>query len=377
MSFRRKRTNLVVFLAVSSLLTSACGGGGGSGRNNNIAPPPPTPSEWLIDTEFVFDGGPGRDGIPALQGSSLNFESAQTILTVNPNDLAVAVKHLGEVKIYPQDILDWHEIVNDGPDDAPFTLSYCPLTGSALAWSGTADHADATFGVSGLLYNSNLLLYDRETDSLWSQMYEESVTGPRIRELPTRIQIIEAKFGTLRDMFPNASVLTRSTGFIRDYYQYPYDDYRQISGLFYPVTNVDNRMHPKTRVIGIRAGNGVDDTASTKVYQLGAFGSATQAINDQFGEQSIVIVGNTDLDYAVIYDRELADGTILTFAPIEDDGANIMSDDEGNVWDVFGVATSGPRAGEQLAMTSSYTAFWFAWAAHFTDPDIHFNVTGP
>ena len=136
-------------------------------------------------------------------------------------------------------------------------------------------------------------------------------------------------------------------------------------------------MHPKTRVIGIRTGDGVDDSVASKVYQLGAFGSATQAINDQVGNQSIVIAGNTDLDYAVIYDRELADGTILTFAPIEDDGANIMSDNEGNVWDVFGVATSGPRVGEQLAMTSSYTAFWFAWAAHFTDADIHFNVTGP
>jgi hypothetical protein len=101
------------------------------------------------------------------------------------------------------------------------------------------------------------------------------------------------------------------------------------------------------------------------------------AINDQVGNLSVVVVGNTALDFAVIYDRELEDGTILTFSPIKGDGANIMRDDEGNVWDAFGVAVSGPRAGTQLRMTNSYTAFWFAWVAHFPDSDFHFSVSGP
>jgi hypothetical protein len=361
----QSRTALVL---LSLLIVAGCSGGGGGGEVPVAAA---DTSEWLISRDFVFDGGPGPDGIPALE--SPNFESASTILTVNPNDLAIAVQHNGEIKIYPHDIMDWHEIVNDGPDDDPLVLSYCPLTGSALAWLGTATDANATFGVSGLLYNSNLLLYDRESRSLWSQMYEASVNGPRIRELPPRVQLIEAKFGTLRDMYPDATVMTRNTGYIRDYPDYPYGDYKQSSDLLFPVSNADNRMHPKTRVIGLRSGSGVSPDTLTRVYQLGAFGPATQAINDQFGNQSIVVVGNTDLDFAVIYDRELADGTILTFAPVENDLPNILSDDEGNVWDAFGTAVSGPRAGTQLEMTKSYTAYWFAWVSHFSNAEIYFN----
>ncbi len=362
----QSKTALVLF---SMLVVAGCSGGSGGGGNAPVAVE--DTSEWLISKDFVFDGGPGVDGIPALQ--SPNFESVSTVLTVNPDDLAIAVKHNGEIRIYPHDIMDWHEIVNDGPEDDPFTLSYCPLTGSAVAWLGTASDANTTFGVSGLLYNSNLLLYDRETRSLWSQMYEASVTGPRIRELAERIQLIEAKFGTLRDMYPDAIVMSRNTGYIRDYRTYPYGNYRESSGLLFPVSLNDNRLHPKTRVIGVRSSTGVNVEVRSKVYQLDQFGSTTQTINDQFENQSIVVVGNTDLDFAVIYDRQLADGTILTFMPIENGLPAIMQDGEGNAWDAFGTAVSGPRAGTQLAMTNSFTAFWFAWVAHFSAPEIHFN----
>ncbi len=363
----RSKTALVLF---SVLIAAGCSSGSGGGGSGAPVAAEDT-SEWLISTDFVFDGGPGVDGIPALENP--NFQSASTILTVSASDLAFAVKHNGGIKIYPQDIMDWHEIVNDGPEDNPFVLSYCPLTGSAIAWLGSATDENATFGVSGLLYNNNLLLYDRQSGSLWSQMYETSVNGPRIGELPQRVPLIEAEFGTLRDMYPDAMVMTRITGYNRNYRDYPYGNYRESSGIFFPVSNVDNRLHPKTRVIGIRAGSGADSEVSTKVYQLGGFGSATQTINDQLENQSIVVVGNTDMEFAVIYDRELADGTILTFAPIENDLPNIMSDDEGNIWDAFGTAVSGPRAGTQLEMTKSYTAFWFAWVAHFSNTEIYFN----
>jgi hypothetical protein len=126
-------------------------------------------------------------------------------------------------------------------------------------------------------------------------------------------------------------------------------------------------MHPKQRVIGIH-----DGTAS-KVYQLGAFGLSTQTINDQFGSQSIVVVGNSKLNYAAIYNRVLSDGSVLAFEPIQDALPNVMSDTEGNIWDIFGTAVSGPRVGEQLASVNSYTAMWFAWSAHFSTVELHFN----
>jgi hypothetical protein len=371
MNTKISRSRSVLFVVLASLAVTACGGSGG-GANNSDPDSRPDIGESLLPPNEIVDGGPGRDGIPALQNPE--FESATTI-SVNPNSFAVAVRHNDEVKIYPHNILDWHEIVNDGPADDPYTLSYCPLTGSAMVWKGTASHADSSYGVSGLLYNSNLLLYDRETETLWSQMFEIGVNGPRIGELPQRLQVLEANYGTLRDMYPDAMVMTPNTGYSRDYSTYPYGFYRSNSGLLFSISNVDNRLHPKTRVIGFRSGTGVEANPVSKVYQLGAFGPTLQAINDQVDGQDIVVVGSTDLNFAVIYSRELADGTILTFSPLTDDLPNIMSDDEGNVWDSFGTAVSGPRAGAQLVPPRSYVAYWFAWATHFPNAQIHFNQT--
>jgi len=279
------------------------------------------------------------------------------------------LRHGGEIKAYPHDIMDWHEVVNDGPNDDQFTMSYCPLTGSAVAWIGDANEPRRSFGVSGLLYNSNLILYDRKTDSRWSQMQQRAVWGSRSGEIPQTIQLVEMAFSTLRQMYPDAQVMTRITGWqnSRDYDDYPYGFYRQHEGLQFPVEPLDNRLHLKSRVIGVNSGS------ASKVFQLDGFGPTTQAINEQIGNLSYVAVGNSALNLAAIYDRKLADGTILVFTPIQDDLPNVMSDSEGNVWDVFGTAVSGPRAGEQLDKTLSYTAFWFAWAAFFPDPEIHFN----
>ena len=371
----RTITAVLWLLIPAVLILQACGGNGGGGDRLAPEAAPPVVSEWLISTDFVVDGGPGKDGIPAL--TDPEFESVQTIRTVNVNDLAIAVKRGDSVKIYPHDIMDYHEIVNEIAEESPFALSYCPLTGSATAWTANVEHADSSFGVSGLLYNSNLLLYDRETDTLWSQIYEQAVSGPRIREVPERLQALEAKFGTLKAMFPDAMVMTRNTGYRNDYVTYPYGNYRESAGLLYPVTNSDNRMHPKTRVLGVRTSIGVDETAPTKVYQIGAFGATTQAINDQVGETSIVVVGNTELDFAVAFDRRLPDGTILTFTAVDGALPVVMQDDEGTAWDAFGTAVDGPRAGQQLAMTDSFIAFWFAWVAHFPEAGIHFNVSAP
>ena len=355
-------------LLAVSLLAAGCssgGGGGGSNRNGPIGVGIDTSGAWLVPPEQVVDGGPGLDGIPALQ--SPMFESAATITTVEDNDFVIAVKSAGEIKVYPHDIMDYHEIVNDGPDDDPFTMSYCPLTGSALAWRGNMGDADRTYGVSGLLFNSNLLLYDRETRSIWSQMLQISVNGDRIRSRPETFAVMETTFGTLKAMYPDAMVMTRDTGHVRDYDDYPYGSYRTSTALLFPVETQDSRAHPKERGVGIH------DATSAKVYQLGGFGDTTTAINDEFAGQSIVVVGNTANNFGVIYNRELADGTILSFEAIDGDLPNVLRDTEGNVWDIFGTAVSGPRVGTQLQATQSYIAMWFAWAAHFVEVQLHFN----
>ncbi len=353
-------------LAITTGLTACGGGGGGDGGGNAPASFGNNDADWLIPVEAVMDGGPGRDGIPALN-DPVFAPLADAVNIVRPDDLLIVVRDGDVVKAYPEDIMDYHEIVNDGPADEPFIVSYCPLTASAVAWKGRAGAANPTFGVSGLLYNSNLLLFDRETDSLWSQMLQTSVNGSRIREQPENLPLLETTFATLSAMYPDALVLTRDTGHVRQYDLYPYGNYREDTGLLFLTEPFDNRLHPKERAIGIHT----DTTA--KVYQLEGFGDQTQAINEQFDGESIVVIGNTALDLAAIYSRELSDGTILSMEPVQDDLPNVMRDTEGNVWDVFGTAVSGPRAGTQLAAVRSYTAMWFGWSSHFDNVEIHFN----
>ena len=348
-------------LLTVALLMAACGGGGSNGGPGN----PPPVSAWLIPENQVFDGGPGQDGIPAIDQPQ--FAKASDTTHLDASDRVVGVFVNGEYHAYPHRILDWHEVVNDAVDTDAFVLSYCPLTGSALAWDVSDDATDTEFGVSGLLYNSNLILYDRASGSRWSQMRQQSVWGGRRGEIAEQIQVIETSWPTWQSMYPDSLVLTEDTGFSRPYGDYPYLSYRTNSDLLFPVSELDNRLHPKRRVIGIRS------NAAGKAYQIDSFGSTTQTINDQLENTPIVVVGNTDLDFAAIYSRELDDGTILDLSPVQNQLPVVMSDSEGNNWDIFGIAVSGPRTGVQLERTPSFTAMWFAWAAFFNNTEIHFN----
>jgi len=365
-SFRSDARSMFLLL-LSSITVTACGGGSGGGSTDVGAGTGGVSNRWLIPVGEVQDGGPGQDGIPPIDNPK--FTVASTAANVAPEDMVIAVRYAGQVRIYPHDIMDYHEIVNDGTAENPLILSYCPLTDSAVAWQGHPDHANRTFGTSGLLYNSNLILYDRETRTLWSQMLQLGVNGPRVGETPKNFQLIEATFTTLQAMYPDAVVLTRNTGHARDYDRYPYGTYLTSSDLLFPVSHLDDRLFPKDRVVGIY------DDDNSKAYQIAGFGSSMQTINDQFQDQSIVVVGNSDMRFAVIFSRRLADGTILNFSPIQDDLPNIMTDTEGNVWDAFGTAVSGPRTGVQLGMTRSYKAMWFAWGAFHRNSEIHFNQT--
>lgn len=351
-----------IMAAYATIFLASCGGSGSDG-----APPAGFDPDtgWLIPVSEVFDGGPGRDGIPSIDAPV--FQRAADVTFLQSLERVVGVFHQGEYRAYSHNILNWHEVVNDSVSSDSFVLSYCPLTGSSLAWNVNDNARNPQFGVSGLLYNSNLILYDRDSESRWSQMLELAVWGPRAEEVPARIQVIETTWETWAAMYPDSLVLTTNTGYSRDYNAYPYGGYRFNEQLLFPVSNLDNRMHPKERVLGIRS------ATASKVYQLYGFGTTMQTINDQFKGQPIVAVGNAAIAYGAIFGRELADGTVLTFSPLTDQLPSVMEDTEGNTWDVFGTAVSGPRLGTQLPMTNSYVAMWFAWATFFEDTEIHFN----
>ena len=145
---------------------------------NKEANPQSASSEWLIPSGEVQDGGPGKDGIPSIDQPQ--FNTSEAVDFPSENDLIVGMVNDGIAKAYPHPILDWHEIVNDNIGDKAVALTYCPLTGTAIAWNRTINGETTTFGVSGKLYNSNLIPYDRATDSYWSQAKLECVNGEEI-----------------------------------------------------------------------------------------------------------------------------------------------------------------------------------------------------
>lgn len=204
---------------------------------------------WLIPESEVKNGGPGKDGIPALVNPEMLDFSNTTYL--DEEDLVLGLILNGEARAYPHKILDWHEIINDGLQGNSLVITYCPLTGTGIGRSQTPSSSDVTFGVSGKLYNSNLIPYDRKTDSYWSQIRLDCIHGERKGEKLETFQLIETTWQTWSAMYPRTKVVSTNTGYSRNYDVYPYGNYKTDPGLYFPVSINDNRLHPKERVHGI------------------------------------------------------------------------------------------------------------------------------
>tara|TARA_B100000809_G_scaffold40260_1_gene35216 strand:+ start:4427 stop:5851 length:1425 start_codon:yes stop_codon:yes gene_type:complete len=322
-------------------------------------------SGFLVPPSEIFDGGPGPDGIPAIQSPLFSNDFALT--DIQPDHLVIGVKIGDDVRAYPHAIMDYHEIVNDRFSFDGFnrdvSLSYCPLTGSAVLWKSFLSSANTSFGVSGLLYNSNLILYDRETQSLWSQMLEQAISGQETRRIPDKLQVVETSWETWLEMYPQTLLLMIE----QSEFNFPYDRYPCTdSSLQFPVNNSnDDRLHRKERVLGINVGD------SSKVYPISRFAGGVSVVNDRVGDMDVVATGSASQNFAVVYNRQLEDCTTLNFNPVENQLPVVMIDDEGNRWDIFGTALSGPRVGTRLQKTNSYIAYWLAWTAFFPGANIY------
>lgn len=322
--------------------------------------------DWLIPEGEVRDGGPGKDGIPAI--ANPNFSPVTQIDFMAPSDLVIAIKTDEELRAYPHPILDWHEIVNDDLSSGErLSLTYCPLTGTAIGWDGTVAGNKTTFGVSGLLYNSNLMPYDRATDSYWSQMSHKCVNGALVGTEINTFQVIEMNFNTLRESYPDAQVLNTNTGFNRDYQRYPYGDYRtNNNSLIFPVSNTDNRLPSKERVLGVV----VNEEVMT--YRFDSFkDQEVNVVENQFQGTDLVVIGSESKNFLVAFENRLSDGTKLTFQPIQGALPIVMEDNEGNKWDLFGEAIEGPRAGTKLPEVLNYIGYWFSWATFNEELEIY------
>ena len=318
-------------------------------------------SDWLVPASEVRDGGPGKDGIPAISDPQFDLVDQTTYL--DDNDLVLIYSYAGEIRIYPHRILDWHEIINDKIADKAIAITYCPLTGTASGWDRNIGGVETTFGVSGLLYNSNLIPYDRETDSNWSQMNLKCINGELMGKSAKAYQILETKWSTAKAWFPNAMVLTQQTGFTRNYSQYPYGPYRTSDQLIFSISTEDDRLPLKERVLGV-----INNDSRAKAYTFNDFKSR-RLVKDIFGNNQLLILGSEEENYLLVYIQPPG----LEFELIENpvDPSIVLIDNENNQWNIFGAAVNGPRTGEQLQSPPAFIGFWFSWGAFYPDLEIY------
>ncbi len=207
-------------------------------------------SNSTLPVEQILHGGPPRDGIPALSDPKLVAATQATYL--DPGDRVVGIVLDGEARAYPIAILNWHEIVNDKIAGRRFAVTYCPLCGTAVAFDATIDGRATDFGVSGLLYNSDVLLYDRDTESLWSQILSQAIAGERVGSKLTSLPIAHTTWRDWLDRYPDTQVLSDDTGHFRDYQRDPYAGYEQSRYTYFAVNNeAPDNYHPKEVVLGL------------------------------------------------------------------------------------------------------------------------------
>lgn len=322
-------------------------------------------ADCLVPSSQLVNGGPGKDGIPALNRPQA-VSAAEGDRFLAPGALVLGVSFGGQSRAYPHNVLWWHEIVNDEVGGRAIAASYCPLTGSGLVYDPVIEGRTLAFGVSGLLFDNNLVLFDRATDSLWSQMRVESICGSLAGRRPVLLPVVQSTWAAWKGLHPDTTVASFDTGFSRNYNQYPYGNYDQLgdTSLLFPQSFVDPRRPMKELVLGIR------DGAVARAYPYGALGERP-VVNDVVGARSIVVAFDRAAQMAVAFERDIA-GQQLSFDAVDSGGALVRLRDRetGSDWDLTGAAVAGPLSGNRLTQVATYSAMWFAWAAFHRDTEL-------
>jgi len=241
----------------------------------------------------LLQGCFGKDCIPSIDNPT--FESVQKADTwLTPDDRIFALNFNGVVRAYPQRIMNWHEIVNDDVNSTPIAITFCPLCGSALAFERKVDGVITEFGVSGKLHNSDLVMYDRYEGNLWQQITGEAIVGPAARRNETlvKVPITTVEWSQWKTEHPETEVLSRDTGFTRNYDQYPYGTYEENDELIFGVKGLDTSLQIKTPVYGIEV------EGLSKAYPETVF-DEDKTISDQLGDISLSLKKDADGDILI------------------------------------------------------------------------------
>lgn len=367
------RTRLLIFPAVS-LFVLVLQGFDSSCRvcqQSNVTSSSNWPEDNLthatVNVREFRSGGPGKDGIPSL--TQPRFEPALArSQSFNQGEPLIVYRDGKVVRGYPLSLLLWHEIVNDTVNGRSIAVTFCPLCNAAIVFDRRVDGLVLEFGVSGLLRNSDMLMYDRQTQSWWQQFTGECLAGKLVGR---RLQIIpseQVSYLNFQKAYPGGQILSMDTGYVRAYGTNPYQGYDQSLTPFLYDGPIDPRLSPMERVLGVISGSDARAYPYTLLEKR-------EVVNDNVGGMPIVIISDARtlsvLDQTqiskskhVLSPRVLnarAGNRNLTFAFRR---GKMTDDQTGSTWNASGSCEAGPLRKSRLSpLPTAFPTFAFAWFA--------------
>lgn len=320
-----------------------------------------------VPSREILSGGPPKDGIPAIDRPRFEDVGAAN-RWLGDRDPVMVVESGREAKAYPLAILIWHEIVNDQVSGLPVSITFCPLCNTALVFDRRLDGKLLDFGTTGRLRHSDLVMYDRQTETWWQQASGEAIVGEWAGKVLRRVPSQTLAWKEVRELYPGIRVLSRETGHQRDYGRSPYPGYDDLNkgpiAQFFP-RGSDRRLPAMARVAAVELGGGwavpfdrlskvrvVNETvAGTPLVVFWKPGAASAL------DQSRVSAGR-DVGQTAVFDRRMGD-RILTFRPVR---GGFRDRETRSGWTLAGRAVDGPLTGKRLRAIPHGDHFWFAWA---------------
>lgn len=333
-------------------------------------------SKHSIPFSEILSGGPPKDGIPAIDEPQF-VTVAEADEWLEDKEPVLVFQEGDDVRIYPYQILIWHEIVNDVVGGRPVAVTFCPLCNTGIVFDATVNGQALDFGTTGRLRFSNLLMYDRQTETWWQQAGGNAVIGDLLGEQLEFLPAVVLSWAEAKETYPEAQVLSQETGFARDYGRNPYAGYDDTTGFpfLFDGPPTPDQLPAMARVTTVDL-NGEAVAYPNEILQ------EVSVVNDTVGGVDIVvfwepgvasalddsdIASGVDVGTTAVYERQLDDQT-LTFVT---DGETITDDQTGSTWNILGQAVDGELAGAQLTPVVKVDHFWFSWAAFRPDTRIY------
>jgi hypothetical protein len=319
----------------------------------------------IVLLDQIVSGGPPPDGIPSIDNPKFVTVQEAGNNFLSNSDLVLGLNVNGDIRAYPLSILVWHEIVNDKVGEIPVAITYCPLCFTNQVFNRTLNNNNGQgaivlqFGSSGKLYNSNLVMYDRTSKSLWSQALGQGIVGKYAGQKLLKIPFDISYWRDWKQLYPNSKILSKDTGFSRPYGADPYgDDYYTSNQLYFPVSNYDDRLELKEKVIGLEYN--VVGRGQYKAYKLQQI-ETQKVINDEINGKPVILFS---LYPAMVraYDRTAVGGKVLEFE-YNNSNNKITDKQTGSEWNFDGEAVSGKLKGTHLNRLPFDEGFWFEWVA--------------